>query len=108
MMIMQPDWITKQMIKEAIEITRKNKPELSELLKKLCIEPYNEGNSAQIMHLGPFSEEGHTIDKLHKFIGEFGGKFDDLTHKHHEIYLSDPRRAKPENMKTVIRQPFTL
>jgi len=108
MMIMQPDWITKQMIEEAIEITRKNKPELSELLTKLRIENYYEEKSAQIMHLGPFSEEGPTIDKLHKFIEDSGGKFDGLTQKHHEIYLSDPRRAKPENMKTVIRQPFII
>ena len=107
MMIMQPEWITKELIKEAIEITRKNKQELSELLTKLRIENYNEGKSAQIMHLGPFSEEGPTIDKVHNFISENQrGKFDGLTQKHHEIYLSDPRRAKPENMKTVIRQPF--
>ena len=108
MMIMQPDWITKQMIEEAIEITGKNKPELSELLTKLRVEKYYEGESAQIMHLGPFSEEGPTIDKVHNFIEEFGGKFDGLTQKHHEIYLSDPRRSKPENMKTVIRQPFII
>ena len=108
MMIMQPEWITKELIKEAIEITRKNKPELSELLNKLRLESYIEGKSAQIMHLGPFSEEGPTIDKVHVFIEESGGNFDGLTHKHHEIYLSDPRRAKPENMKTVIRQPFSI
>ncbi len=108
MMIMQPDWITKQTIEEAIEITSKNKPELSGLLIKLRIENYYEGKSAQIMHLGPFSEEGPTVDKVHIFIQESGGTFDGLTHKHHEIYLSDPRRAKPENMKTVIRQPFII
>ena len=106
MMIMQPDWISNQMIEEAIKLTKKNKPELSELLNKLRLESYNEGHSAQIMHLGPFSEEGPTVDKVHIFIEESGGKFDGLTHKHHEIYLSDPRRAKSENMKTVIRQPF--
>jgi len=106
--IMQPPWITKELIEEAIEITRKNKPELSELLTKLRFENYNEGKSAQIMHLGPFSEEGPTIDKVHNFIEQQSGKFDGLTQKHHEIYLSDPRRAKPENMKTVIRQPFII
>ena len=106
--IMQPPWITKELIKETIEITRKNKPELSELLTKLRFENYNEGKSAQIMHLGPFSEEGPTIDKVHNFIEQQSGKFDGLTQKHHEIYLSDPRRAKPENMKTVIRQPFII
>jgi hypothetical protein len=106
MMIRQPDWITEKLIKEAIEITKQNKPELSELLDKLRFEKYKEGKSAQIMHLGPFSEEGPTVDKIHNFIEDRNGKFDGLSQKHHEIYLSDPRRAKPENMKTVIRQPF--
>jgi hypothetical protein len=106
MMIMQPEWITKEMIKEAIEITKENKPELTEVLKKLRFEKYDEGKSAQIMHLGPYSEEGPTVRKVHNFIEEQGGKYDGHNLKHHEIYLSDPRRAKPENMKTVIRQPY--
>jgi len=58
------------------------------------------------MHLGPFSEEGPTVDKVHNFIEDQNGKFDGFNQKHHEIYLSDPRKSKPENMKTVIRQPF--
>ncbi|MHA2037751.1 MAG: GyrI-like domain-containing protein [Promethearchaeota archaeon] len=107
MMIRQPDWITEKIISEAIEITKKNKPELSELLDKLRMEKYNEGQSAQIMHLGPFSEEGPTVDKVHKFIAKQNGNYDGFKQKHHEIYLSDPRKAKPENMKTVIRQPFS-
>jgi hypothetical protein len=108
MMIMQPAWITEEIINKAIKITKNNKPELSELLANLRFEKYNEGKCAQIMHLGPFSEEGPTIDKVHNFIENQKGKFDGLTQKHHEIYLSDPRRAKPENMKTVIRQSFII
>jgi len=106
MMIMQPDWITQEMIDEAIKITDKNKPELSALLPKLRLEKYYEGKSAQIMHLGPFSEEGPTVEKIHEYIEKNVGKFNGHNRKHHEIYLSDPRRSKPENMKTVIRQPF--
>ena len=56
------------------------------------------------MHVGPYSEEGPTIEKLHNFIIKDGGH--KLRGKHHEIYLGDPRRAKPENLKTVLRQPF--
>ena len=107
MMIMQPDWITKEMVDEAIKITKKSKPDLVEGLKKLRFERYFEGRSAQIMHLGPYSEEKPTIEKIHNFIKTKGGKFDGHKLKHHEIYLSDPRKAKSENMKTVIRQPFT-
>ena len=60
------------------------------------------------MYLGPYSDEGPTIQKLHDHIKEIGGHFDGLRHKHHEIYLSDPRRTKPERLKTIIRQPFEI
>jgi len=65
-------------------------------------ERFDEGLSAQIMHRGPYAEEGPTVQRLHAFIAEQGHR---PRGKHHEIYLSDPRRAKPESMKTVIRQP---
>lgn len=106
MMIMQPDWITQDIINEAIKITKEKKPELSELLSNLRLERYFEGQAAQIMHIGPYSEEGPTIQKLHDFIKKKGGKFDGHYNKHHEIYLSDPRKANPFTMKTVIRQSF--
>jgi len=106
MMIMQPDWVTLDMINGAILITKKKKPELSELLPKLRLEKYKEGKAAQIMHIGPYSEEGATVQKVHDFIQKEGGTFDGHNQKHHEIYLSDPRKANPATMKTVIRQPF--
>jgi len=106
MMIMQPDWITQEIINEVIESTLEKKPELSNIISKLRLEEYKEGKVAQIMHIGPYSEEGPTVEKVHKFIESHGGAFDGHDKKHHEIYLSDPRKAKPENMKTVIRQPF--
>jgi hypothetical protein len=106
MMIMQPNWITQDIISEIIEISSKKKPELKKFMSKLRFESYHEGKAAQIMHLGPYSEEETTIQKIHKFINEYGGKFDGHIQKHHEIYLSDPRKTKPERMKTVIRQPF--
>ena len=107
MMIMLPDWITKELVKKSIDITLQKKPEISKTVKKLRVEKYDEGKSAQIMHIGPFSEEGPTVEKVHNFIEDQNGKFDGFKQKHHEIYLSDPRKAKPENMKTVIRQPFS-
>jgi len=58
------------------------------------------------MPLGPFPEEGPNIEKVQKLIKEQGGNFDGHNLKHHKIYLSDPHRVKPENMRTVIRQPF--
>ncbi|MHA1476679.1 MAG: GyrI-like domain-containing protein [Promethearchaeota archaeon] len=106
MMIMQPNWITNEMFKKAINETQQKKPELSKLLPKLRLEKYKEGKVAQIMHVGPYSEEGPTVQKVHDFIQNEGGTFDGHKQKHHEIYLSDPRKANPATMKTVIRQPF--
>ncbi|MFX1425925.1 MAG: GyrI-like domain-containing protein [Promethearchaeota archaeon] len=106
MMIRQPEWITQDMIEEAIDIVREKKPELSELLPKLRLQKYKEGRAAQIMHIGPYSEEGPTVQRVHDLIQKEGGNFHGHKLKHHEIYLSDPRKANPATMKTVIRQPF--
>ena len=54
------------------------------------------------MHVGPYATEPPTIERLHAFIAEQGLQ---RRGKHHEIYLSDPRRSAPEKMKTIIRQP---
>lgn len=99
-MIMQPDFITESMFDLAREkVTEKNPASLD----KIRLDSLDEGLCAQIMHIGPYADEAPTIQKLHQFIEDNGYELRD---KHHEIYLSDPRRAKPENMKTVIRQPI--
>jgi len=100
-MIRQPDFITPETVEEA-KAEAKEKKGLKEI-DRIILEEFNEGLSAQIMHIGPFSEEGETIAKLHKFIEENGYK---MRGYHHEIYMSDIRRAAPEKWKTIIRQPI--
>lgn len=102
LMIMQPDVITKELVKEAIEQVKNKKNPVS--LPLVRFESFEEGKAAQIMHIGPFSEEGPTIEKVHSFIEENGSL---RRGKHHEIYLSDIRRAAPEKWKTIIRQPMS-
>ena len=102
LMIMQPDYVTTELFNEAVEQVKKKKDPVA--LPKVKFESFSEGKAAQIMHIGPFSEEGPTIEKVHNFIKESGCK---LTGKHHEIYLSDIRKAAPEKWKTIIRQPMT-
>lgn len=105
-MIRQPDFITKSIIKQAMEeVEAKKNPDA---LSKMRFESLKEGLSAQIMHIGPYSEEGPTVEKLHNFIHENGYEFDGSRsgQKHHEIYLSDMRRTKPERLRTIIRQPM--
>jgi hypothetical protein len=103
LMIMQPDFVTRADFSEAKEAARKKKD--IPFLANVRFESYTEGKAAQIMHIGPYSAEGPNIQRIHNKIKEIGGK---LSGKHHEIYLSDPRRAAPEKMKTVIRQPYSL
>jgi hypothetical protein len=99
-MIMQPEAVTQELVDEALqEVAEKKDPPA---LPKVRFESYAEGLSVQIMHIGPYSEEGPTIQKLHAFAEEKGYQ---LRGKHHEIYLSDPRRTKPDRLNTVIRQP---
>ncbi|NOX32372.1 MAG: hypothetical protein GXP56_01355 [Deltaproteobacteria bacterium] len=99
LMIMQPDLVTNEMVQEAIEQVRVKKNPVS--LPLVRFESFEEGKVAQIMHIGPFSEEGPTVEKVHSFIEESGNQ---RRGKHHEIYLSDIRRAAPEKWKTIIRQ----
>jgi hypothetical protein len=104
MLIMQPEFITEELVEQAIsEVEKKKSPAA---ISKLRFENFNEGVSAQILHVGPFAEEGPNIEKIHDHIREHGGSFDGLVQKHHEIYLSDIRRVAPEKMKIVLRQPY--
>jgi hypothetical protein len=100
MMILQPSFVADAVIEAAIaEVRRKKKlPGID----NLRLENFSEGLCAQILHVGPFSEEGPTIERLHEFIDTRTSR----TGKHHEIYLSDIRRADPKKWKTIIRHPM--
>ncbi len=101
-MIMQPAPATKAIVDAAMaEVARKKG---LAALTRLRLDTLTEGRCAQILHVGPFSEEGPTIARLHEFITSRGAR---LSGKHHEIYLSDIRKADPTRWKTIIRQPMT-
>ena len=100
LMIRQPEVITPELFEGAREQVKKKKP--LPYLGQVRWESYAEGLSTQILHVGPFSEEHRTIQKIHAFMKEQGYDFNG---KHHEIYLNDSRRTTPEKLKTVIRQP---
>ncbi len=100
-MILQPDHITETMFQEALAQLRRKKP--SPALEKLRLETFHEGLCMQVMHIGPYAEEPATIARMEAFAQENGYV---RRGKHHEIYLGDPRRAAPEKLKTVLRQPI--
>ena len=102
-MIMQPDFVTAEIVKRAVDDVRFKKNPSA--LPKLKFEKFDEGTSAQIFYIGAYADEGPAIKRLHDLLHEQGYVFDGVKQKHHEIYLSDPRRTAPEKLKTVIRQP---
>ena len=102
-MIMQPDFITGEDFEKARQAAQKKRH--NPAIDKVRFESFKEGKSAQIMHVGPFSEEGLNIQRIHQKIAEIGGK---LSGKHHEIYLSNVGRTAPAKMRTVLRQPYDV
>lgn len=102
MMIMQPDVVTPALVEQAREQAILKKGDLP-AMHQVRLETFTEGLCAQIMHIGPYAAEAPTMEKLHGYIHENGYR---LRGKHHEVYLSDPRKSAPERMKTVLRQPI--
>ena len=99
-MIRVPDYVSEDAMNGLVSDLSKKK---GEKVKEVSLWGYHEGISAQIMHIGPYSEEAPTINALHEWVEENGYR---LRGNHHEIYLSNPQRSKPENLKTIIRHPL--
>ena len=103
-MIRQPDFVTEDVFREALKKISMKKPHLP--FSKVSLVKYTEGLCVQCMHLGSFDDEWKTLDKIKKFVTEHNLCLD-LTddRKHHEIYLSDPRKIDVEKAKTILRYP---
>ena len=102
MMIMTPDWISAEFFADAVGQVRKAKDPAA--INKVRLERYHEGLSVQIMHIGSYDDEGPVLSQMHSDFIPNNGYMENG--KHHEIYLSDPRRVAPEKLKTVLRQPI--
>lgn len=99
-----PDFVSKEDFDWAVEeATKKKQMDLS----KVEFFTYNEGLCVQCMHIGSYDNEPETLDKMHQFAEE-NQYCIDINDKrlHHEIYLSDPRKCKIDNLKTVVRHPI--
>jgi hypothetical protein len=93
LLLLVPDWIDAALVSDTI--AQKRSP--------VRLEALNEGTCVQTMHLGSFDDEGPVLDELHtEFIPNNGMR---MTGKHHEIYLSDPRKSAPKKLRTILRQP---
>lgn len=102
-MIRLPDFVGFDDFRWALAEAEKKKNKDFSKVKFLTLE---EELCVQCMHIGSYDEEIKTVEVMDKFISENGYKSDfSENRRHHEIYLSDVRRCKPENLKTVIRHP---
>lgn len=108
-MIRQPEFVTEDVFKWACNEVREKK---GIDVSKAEFNEYTEGLCVQIMHVGPYDDEPKTIREIEKYITDNNLKNDigrnlknGMIRRHHEIYLSDPRRTLPEKLKTVIRIP---
>jgi len=109
-MIRQPEFVTEEIFKWACSEVKRKKPHLD--VSKARFQKFSEGLCVQMMHIGPYDEEPKTIKEIEKYIesNSFKNaissvKSDGTIRRHHEIYLSDPRKTKPEKQKTVLRHP---
>ena len=97
-MMMQPEHITADMFAEALAQLRRKKP--SPALDRLRLDRYCEGQCIQTLHIGPYSAEPATVERMRAFAQENGYL---IANQHHEIYIGDPRRSAPDKLKTVLR-----
>ena len=110
-MIRQPEFVTDEVFRWAVEELKKKKPELD--LAKARVAEFTEGLCVQMMHMGPYDTEAVTVKAIDDFAAANGYinaisemSPDGIIRRHHEIYLNDPRRVAPEKMKTVVRHPI--
>jgi hypothetical protein len=110
-MIRQPEFVTNEVFKWAIDELKKKKPNLD--TSKARLEEYKEGLCVQMLHIGPYDTEDITVKAIDDFAASNGyinaiskKNIEGTILRHHEIYLSDPRKVAPEKMKTVVRHPI--
>ncbi len=100
-MLMVPDWISAEMVAEALaSVATKGAPTL---LDRVRLQALEEGLCVQTLHVGSYDDEAGVLATLHDdFVPGAGLR---MTGKHHEIYLSDPRRVEAARLRTILRQP---
>ena len=100
LMIRTPKIVTQQELERAVSVLiEKGK---TPAVREVKLETISEGRCVQMLHVGPYDKEGETVEAMRAFAAEQGFEFDG---RHHEIYLSDPRRVPPERLKTILRHP---
>ena len=71
LMILQPDIVTQEIFEEGLAEVRRKRGK-SETLSKVRLESFEEGWCAQMMHVGPYSTESATVERMKIFAAENG------------------------------------
>jgi hypothetical protein len=100
LLIRTPDFVGDDELDSAVQTLLKKGKE--EEIRHVRFESFREGLCVQMLHVGPYQQEHETILKMAAFADEQGLEFHG---RHHEIYLSDPRRIPPDRLKTILRHP---
>lgn len=102
LLIMVPDFVDEPAVRAALASAVEKGKVAAEVAEEVRLETLSEGTAVQALHIGPYDAEAPLIAQMHEFAEAEGYE---LSGKHHEIYLSDPRRVEPERMKTILRHP---
>jgi hypothetical protein len=100
LLIRTPDFITRTDLDQAVAVLLKRGKGAE--VKRVQLETLTEGKCVQMLHVGPYDQEGNTVALMQAFAEKHQLQFHG---RHHEIYLSDPRRVAPERLKTILRHP---
>ena len=96
--LMVPHFVDQKLFAKAVSQAKAKKPEVGYHL--VGLERAGDSDSVQVLHVGPYDKEEPTVEAMQSYMKENGLK---VKGRHHEIYISDPRKTKPAKLKTVIR-----
>lgn len=102
LLIVQPDDVPEALVEQEKNVVQQKVP--SALLSDVQFERFHEGRAAQLLHLGPYTDEERTVAQIFAWIQEHGGR---SIGTHHEIYLEDASRTPPQRLRTILRYPFS-
>jgi hypothetical protein len=100
LLIRTPEFVKQKEVDRAIAVLRKRGK--GKEVEQVGLESLSEGQCVQMLHVGPYEKEHETLEVMETFAGSKGRSFEG---RHHEIYLSDPRRVESAKLKTILRMP---
>jgi hypothetical protein len=102
LMIRVPTFVTERDRRAALRMLAERGKD--PLVRQVRLETLREGRCVQILHVGPYDKEHASLELMQSLAGAANVRYHG---RHHEIYLSDPRRVAPRRLRTILRHPVT-